>query len=140
MAKKHGDFVTKEELSMHFFGNAESKSVAQIDRGIKGLSNLIDRSVPNLSQSLIMKVGDKGYALTLSIEDRHDIYDKAGIKNPLKVTKPKFAPPTHHQNGNGQAKDAMNDQSSPQSKKQPHQQPGGGRRSMAEQLAEFKLD
>jgi DNA-binding winged helix-turn-helix (wHTH) protein len=139
MAKKHGDFVTKEELSMHFFGNADDKSVAQIDRGIKGLGSLIDKSVPNLSQSLIMKVGDKGYALTLSIEDRHIIYNKAGIKNPLKVTRPKFAPPTHHQKGNGHAKDAMNGQSSPQSKKPPQQQ-GGGRRSMAEQLAQFKIN
>jgi DNA-binding winged helix-turn-helix (wHTH) protein len=138
MAKKHGDFVTKEELSNHFFGNADDKSVVQIDRGMKGLSTLIDRTIPNLSQSLIMKVGDKGYALTLSIEDRSAIYEKAGIKNPLVKQKVKFASPHDKPKSNGQAVDGMNGATTNEKKPQLQQQ-GGGRRSMAEQLANFTL-
>lgn len=137
LAKSHGDFVTKEALSMHFFGNDDDKSIAQIDRGIKGLAGLIDRTIPSLSQSLIMKVGDKGYALTLSMEDRHAVYEKSNLPNPHEKKKVTFASP--HAKPNGSAKTAM-DTAGAVKKTVVHRQPqGGGRKSMAEQLAHLQL-
>jgi len=141
MTQRHGDFITNEELAEHFFGKpkddkAKKANLGRVGMGIKSLTHMLDSSIPDLSQSLIMKVGDTGYALTLSMDDRHAVYEKAGIRNPHKPTKTKFAKPPHHQNGNGQAKDAMKGQSK---LKPPHQNQGGGRKSMAEQLAGIRL-
>jgi DNA-binding response OmpR family regulator len=139
MAQRHGDFVGNEELAEHFFGKPandkeKAKHLDNVERGIGSLRHMIDTSVPQLSQSIVMKVGDKGYGLTLSLEERDDLLDKAGLKKTKKV---KFQSPHAKPNGNGKA---VNDMSGAEKKTQPvAQRQGGRRKSMADQLAEFKL-
>ncbi len=141
MAQRHGDFITNEELAEHFFGKPKDDkekeaNLGRVGMGIKSLTHMLDTSVPDLSQSLIMKVGNKGYALTLSMDDRHTIYEKASLPNLHKPTKTKFAKPAHHQNGSGNTNGKINGTRNTVTAAQPQ---GGGRQSMADQLRDFKL-
>lgn len=131
MTQKHGDFVTNQELSEHFFGDSKAENIARVEMGIKSLRHMIDRTVDGLGNSIIMQVGNKGYGLTLSLEERERLLDKAG----LKPKKPSFAPPPSHIKPNGKTSHAMNGAV----KGQKAAQEGGGRRSMAEQLRDLKL-
>jgi hypothetical protein len=101
------------------------------------LAGLIDRTIPSLSQSLIMKVGDKGYALTLSMEDRFDVYEKSNLPNPHEKKKVTFSSP--HAKLNGSAKTAMDTAGAVKKTVVNRQPQGGGRKSMAEQLAHLQL-
>lgn len=102
MMNKHGETISDQEIFDHFFdkGDFEQKKV---EMGVGLLKRQLDQSIPNLGQSLILRVEDKGYTLTVSIEDRRETTNKY----------------------------------KPQPQKMVSQNPQGGRRSMAEQLASF---
>lgn len=136
MAKKHGDFVSREDLSQHFFGDVTPENMDRVDMGMKSLAHMIDRSIANLAQSIIMKVGDKGYALTLSIEERSAVYSKAGLVDPLAKRKVSFPSPHTSQNNasTGGAIQPKDKRTVADRKPQASE-----RLSMADQLARLKL-